>query len=140
MLLRNESRIIHSINVKLVFDDGKTRELELHECDDIQISYRKNGCIKNGVGKIRHIKPYIYNKKWNSCCSRRESAIIVVDMSEDYVSYVEKIDLFDILDVRIVDPSSLPTESSNSSDFDVTPGGCRVGCPITNKGVVASND
>lgn len=134
MLLRNESRVRNFIDIKLVFDDNRTRELEIHELDKIQISYRKNGCIKCGVGVVRDIKPYAYTKKFPFC--RKESAVITVDMSEDHVCCVDKIDMFDIIDVRKVVIDDSDKETSSDKDFDIRGEGCRVGCQITADGVI----
>ena len=97
MLLRNDSRIKHSIQIRLVFDDNRRRLLEIHEFDKVQISYRKNGRIKFGYGIIKKIKPYVYTKKW---FSKKESAIIEIDMSSENNSKVECIDMYDIIDIR----------------------------------------
>lgn len=121
MLLRNESRISHSIQIKLVFDDNRKRELEIQECDCVQVSYRKNGCIRQGVGVIRKIEPYIHTKKFSFCA--RESAIITLDMSEDHVCCVDKFDMYDIIDIRKVQVSK-PEDDDNITepDFDVNHG------------------
>lgn len=100
MLLRNESRVKHSIDIKLVFDDNTIKELEIHESDCVHVSYRRNGCLKCGVGVIREIKPYI--RKF--CCEIIESATIILDMSEENNAHIEKIDLDDIVDIDIVYP------------------------------------
>lgn len=101
MLLRNESQVKHSIEVKLVFDDNTTRELELNVGDFIHVSYNRNGCVKCGMGVIRRIEPYI--KKW--CCGEpKVTAHIVLDMSQDNHACVDKIELSDIVDVQIVYP------------------------------------
>lgn len=127
MLLRNESRIRHSIQIKLVFDDNRKRELEIQECDCVQVSYRKNGCIRQGVGVIRKIEPYIHHKKF-SCCAR-ESAVITLDMSEDHVCCVDKFDIYDIIDIRKVQISKPEDDDNNITepDFDVN-NGCQCGC------------
>ena len=134
MLLRNESRVKHSIDIKLVYDDNRTRELELNEGDFIQISYRKNGCATCGVGTIRNIKTYSYSRKFPFC--KRESAVITLDMSEDYTCCVDKIDMFDIIDVRHVKKFEQDDVERSDSDFDVTGSKNTTGCPITCKGVV----
>ena len=143
MLLRNESRIKHSIQIKLVFDDDRVRELEISEFDHVQVSYRKNGCIRQGVGIIREIKPYIPSKKWSFCKRIAESAIIALDMSEDLVSCVDKFDMQDIIDIRKImkhcccnccsDKDNTETDTEDEID------GCIVGCPVTDKGVVISD-
>lgn len=137
MLLRNESRVKHSIDINLVHDDDRVRKLELNEGDYIQISYRKDGRVKCGVGTIRRIETSIYAKRFPFC--KRETAIITLDMSEDYTSCIAKINMFDIIDVRHVTPlgSNDSDCSSGNPDFDVTT--CNkghVGCIITEKGVV----
>ena len=38
MLLRNESRVKHVIEIKLVFDDNTTREIEIHEGECVHVS------------------------------------------------------------------------------------------------------
>lgn len=133
MLLRNESRVRHSIDIKLVFDDNRVRKLEINEGDYVQVSYRKNGCIKCGVGIIRDIKAYIHSKKWPFC--KRESAVITLDMSEDFISCIDKIDMFDIIDIRKIEYDNT-TDDNPNPDFDVKFNNNIVGCPITSKGVV----
>lgn len=138
MLLRNESRIRHSISVKLVFDDDRVRELEINEGDYIQISYKKNGHVACGVGTVRDIKTYVYTKKWPFC--KRESAIITLDMSEDYKCCVDKIDMYDIIDVRQVQQfTDDEYECSSKPDFNVRSNKSMVGCPVTCKGVTVSD-
>ena len=134
MLLRNESRIIHSINIKLVFDDNRTRELVINEYDHIQVSYRKNGCIQCGVGIIRKIKPYVHSKRFPFC--KRASAIITLDMSEDLVSWVDKFDLYDIIDIRKIEPQQ-PDEEIDP-DFTVN-NSCCENCPM-NKDESSDNE
>ena len=108
MLLRNESRVKHIVQIRLVFDDNTKCELEIQEGDYVQISYRKNGCLRQSDGIIRKITPYIHTKKL-SCCIKEnyESAVITLDMSEEYECRVEKIDILDIIDIKI-----LPTDES----------------------------
>lgn len=102
MLLRNESKVKHSIEIKLVFDDNTSKELEIHSGDCVKVSYRRNGCVKCGVGVIRHIMPNL--KKY---CNNKivESATIVIDMSEENAAFVCKIDLDDILDISLAYPN-----------------------------------
>ena len=147
MLLRNESRIKHSIQIKLIFDDNRQRELEIQESDCVQVSYRKNGCLKQGVGVIRKIEPYVHTKKFSFC---KESAVITLDMSEDYVCCSDRIDLYDIIDIRKVKIVQPDSDNNTKPDFEINNGcgcGCckpkpipkpsnRVGAVITNKGVV----
>ena len=73
MLLRNESRVKHVIEIKLVFDDNTTREIEIHEGECVHVSYKRNGCVKYGVGVIRKINAHI--KK--TCRGLIETAVIV---------------------------------------------------------------
>lgn len=153
MLLRNESRIKHVIQIKLVFDDNTQRELEIQERDCVQVSYRRNGCLRQGVGIIKEIKPYIHTKKFSLC--KRESAVITLDMSEGYVCCVDKIDLFDIVDIRKVHVCKCKSGNSDSNNED-NKGCCcchhhhhddqeqdqqntNVGAVITEKGVVIND-
>lgn len=126
MLLRNESRIRHSIQIKLVFDDNRKRELEIQECDCVQVSYRKNGCIRQGVGIIRKIEPYVHTKKFSFCKSG--SAVITLDMSEDHVCCVDKFDMYDIIDIRKVQINKPEDDNEiTEPDFDIN-NGCNCGC------------
>lgn len=134
MLLRNESRIKHTIEIKLVFDDNRTREIEINVCDQVQMSYKKNGCLKQAVGVIRDIKPYVHTKRYPFC--KRESAIITLDMSEDYVCCSDKIDLYDIIDIRKLNDGCCCESKTEEPDFTVRSPKCRVGYPVTNKEVV----
>lgn len=165
MLLRNESRVKHSIDIKLVFDDNMTRELEIHESDCVKVSYRRNGCLKCGVGIIREIKPTI-RAKYRCCDSDLlESAVIVLDMSEENNACIVKIDLEDIVDIQIVYPcccqipnmnkpskpqcncglegcqcNKEPEPPKNECNCTCEPSvqySCLVGTPITNRGVIA---
>lgn len=101
MLLRNDSRVIHSIAIKLVFDDSLVRELTIQEGDYVNVSYRKNGCVKCGVGMVKSIRPYAFTKTWT--CAK-ESATIIVDMSTDLQSNIDSFDMFDIVDIRKILP------------------------------------
>lgn len=98
MLLRNESKVKHSILIKLVFDDNLTRELEIQEGDYIQVSYRKNGCLKCGVGVIKKIKYY------GLAFKRKDSAIITLDMSTNLECNIDSFDIQDIIDIRTIIP------------------------------------
>ena len=113
MLLRNESKVKYSIQIRLIFDDDRRRNLEIQVGDKIQVSYRRNGRIKCDIGIIKEIKPYIHSKRWHF--SKKESAIIIVDMSEENVAMLEKIDMYDIIDIRKI----LPTESETEPDFEI---------------------
>ena len=99
MLLRNESRVKHSIEIKLVFDDNTCRELEIHEGEFIKISYRKDGYVKHGIGLIREIKIYTKFR-----CPDRRNAAIVLDMSKNNNAQMEIIELDDIIDVEFAYP------------------------------------
>ena len=144
MLLRNESKVKHSIDIKLVFDDNTTKELELQEGNFIHVSYRRNGCLKCGLGVIRKIEPYI--KKW--CCGEPKiTAYIVLDMSEDNNACIDKVELCDIVDVDIMYPDcscpSLETPIKPPCDCASCPckepnahPTCVTGSAVTNKGVV----
>lgn len=150
MLLRNESKVRHFIEIILVFDDNTTRELEIHEGELVHVTYRRNGCVKHGDGIIREIKPYI--KK--ICCGIIESAIIVLDMSQDNLACVEKIELDDIIDITQfcchcpdIDknspcncgcdcsrPTTPPKDDCNCNKVQYS---CVTGAALTNRGVVA---
>ena len=136
MLLRNESRIKHTIEIKLVFDDGRTREVEINVGDEVQVSYRKNGCLRQAVGVIREIKPYSHTKKFPFC--HRESAVIKLDMSEDLVCCVDKIDLFDIIDIRKLnaEKTCCCECQTTESEYEIKSSKCKVGCAVTGEEVV----
>lgn len=104
MLLRNESKVKHSIDIKLVFDDNTTRELELNVGDFVHVSYRRNGSLKYGIGIIKRIEPYIKKFFHCDCHNVCESAMIVLDMSENNMACVEKIELNDIVDIKLMYP------------------------------------
>lgn len=143
MLLRNDSTVKHSIMIKLVFDDGLTRELEIQENDYIQVSYRKNGCMKCGVGIIKNIKPYFFTKRW---IHQKESAVITLDMSSDLECNIDSFDIQDIIDIRKITPVDCNCcccccSSGNIVKPDnkpVIPVSAK-GCPITYKGVRVSD-
>mgnify|MGYP003304112510 CR=1 FL=1 len=103
MLLWNKSTIKHYININLEFDDNTTKSLDIHEGEIVEIKYRRNDCIRTGVGMIKHIKPFI--KRSFNCNRQIESAYIVLDMSKNNLACTDKIELFDILDVNFVYPN-----------------------------------
>lgn len=134
MLLRNESTIKHYININLTFDDNTTKSLDIHEGEIVEIKYRRNDCIRTGVGMIKHIKPFI--KRSFKCNRQIESAYIVLDMSQNNLACTDKIELFDILDVNFVYPEfcpAFPSESTSgcqchkTEDTESTEDGCRCG-------------
>ena len=162
MLLRNESKVKHSIEIKLVFDDNTKRELEIHVGECVQVSYRRNGCVRCGMGLIRDIVPYL--KKY--CQKPVESASIILDMSDDNEACVDRIDLDDIIDIKLVYPCGCPypiieepqkpqrpccDDNCKCNKIEEPPKGCDrchcekqkvqysclVGAVVTNKGVVA---
>lgn len=99
MLLRNESRLKHIIHIKLVFDDKSVKELDLLEGDYVQVSYRKDCCMKNRVGVIKKIVPY---HDWK--CRHRELAMITLDMSTDLHCEVDTFSIADIIDITQITP------------------------------------
>lgn len=146
MLLRNESKVRHSIDIKLVFDDNTTRELQVYEGLCVHVSYRKNGCLRCGTGVITEIKPYI--KRFR--CRTIESAVITLDMSEENYAHVDKIELDDIIDIKVIcycdccpenqEKPEPPKPQCPCMDKCKEPKvhySCLVGTPITNKGVIA---
>lgn len=135
MLIRNESRMMIILDIKLVFDDNTTRELQVKQFDCVQVSYRKNGCVRCGTGIIREIEPYIKHNYDPVCCCNKHSARITLDMSSDHVACVEKIDLYDIIDIRQVSLEDAKPGFTDS-DFTVTGACCMTGCPNKDKEVV----
>lgn len=125
MLLRNESIVKHSIQVKLVFDDNIIRELDINVGDFVHTSYRKNGCVRCGMGVIRKIEPYI-KKYYDSCCCKNpvESAVIILDMSTENNAYVEKINLEDIIDIDFVYPCCCTIPDVGINDIPEVPVSC----------------
>ena len=123
MLLRNESKVKHSIDIKLVFDDNTCRELEIHEGEFVKVSYRRNGCVKHGMGIIREIKPYVTKFR----CPCGANAIIVLDMSENNNAHVEAIKLDDIIDIEFAQPNCNCSELKPSTD-ETCCGGCNCHC------------
>ena len=97
MLLRNESRVRHSIMIKLVYDDNSVCETEVQEGDFIQVSYRKNGCVKNGVGRIKKIKH-------TGPINCKDNAVITIDMSTDLEAHLDAFELRDIIKIRNIEP------------------------------------
>ena len=158
MLIRNESKVKHSIDIKLVFDDNTIKELEIHEGDCVHVSYKRNDCVKCGVGVIRKIKPIIRAKF--SCCDSQlsESASITIDMSENNMACVDKFELDDIIDIKILYPcccqipnTELPQcpciKSPKDPECTCKPSvcpcesdiqySCVTGSALTNRGVIA---
>lgn len=135
MLLRNESKVKHSILIKLVFDDNLTRELEIQEDDYIQVSYRKNGCLKCGVGVIKKIKHY------NLAFKRKDSAIITLDMSTNLECNIDSFDIQDIIDVRKIIPidCNCCCCGNETSDTKLSTPIPDCGYPVTYKGVKISD-
>lgn len=147
MLLRNESKVKHSIDIKLVFDDNTTRELELNVGDFIHVTYRRNGYLKCGIGIVKKIEPYI---KKIRCSEPIITSLIVVDMSENNKACIDKIELDDIVDIKFVypccqcPPVEMPPSKPQCSckenccckESEVQYS-CVVGSVVTNKGVVA---
>ena len=151
MLLRNESTIKHYININLVFDDNTTKSLDIHEGEIVEVKYRRNDCIRTGVGMIKHIKPFV--KRSFKCNRQIESAYIVLDMSQNNLACTDKIELFDILDINFVYPNYCPPSTepstgncpcdkvetpqpSDSCRCQKTHYSCLVGGAVTNKGVI----
>lgn len=159
MLLRNESSVRHSIHIKLVFDDGSKRELYIHEGDLVEVKYRHNCSCVLGKGIIRKIEPYVTYPYCNdsnvvnympySRCAVnhiKESAIIYVDMSMDHNCCMKKIDLKDIVDIKLLYDCNCPVEKPEppcchkphhpKPECPTVQYSCFVGSPLTNKGVL----
>ena len=102
MLLRNKSKVNHSIHIDLVFDDNKRKQLDIHEFDYIRVIYKHNDCKKHAIGRVKEIRPYLRSK----CCSNQceESAIIIMDCSEYFEAEVIKFDIKDIIDIMKLTP------------------------------------
>ena len=103
MLLRNESKVLHSVHIKLVFDDMKMKELDIYETDYVRVDYRKNGCKESVTGSIIDIIPYV-KSKCRCDFDRKESAIIKVDASKEFNSEVVAFDISDIIDITKLIP------------------------------------
>lgn len=105
MLIRNDSRVNYSIDIKLLFDDNSTKELTIKESDYIHVTYRKNGCVHCGIGTITRITPY-FRTRWDKC-SAKSSAIITIDMSKQNDAHIEQINLYDIIDVYLLEKEEI---------------------------------
>ena len=119
MLLRNESKVYHSVHIKLVFDDASAKELDIYKTDYVRVDYRKNGCKESVTGAIVDIIPYIKSKC--TCDDRRESALIKVDASKDFNSDIAVFDIGDIIDITKLTPvhcccCQCGNKNDNSSD------------------------
>ena len=128
MLLRNESLVKHYITVNLVFDDNTNKTLDIHEGEIVKVKYRKNGHVECGVGIIRQIKPFV---RRSYRCNRQvqiESAYILLDMSQDNLACIDKIDLCDIIDIEFIYPDCpcpIPPLDPPKNDCNCRPGcGC----------------
>ena len=100
------------------------------------MSYRKNGCLKQAVGIIKEIKPYTHTKRFPFC--KHESAIIILDMSEDLMCCVDKIDLYDIIDIRKINNQCCCGCEVQKPEKPTRGMKCVVGGPLTNKEVVSN--
>ena len=121
MLLRNESKVKHSIDIKLVFDDNSVRELSIHEGEYVYITYRHDGCIFCGTGIIRKISPFLKRYCFDKVV---ESAVIELDMSETNCAFMEKIELDDIIDIKLVYPCGCIVPESGLNDKPITTPDC----------------
>ena len=141
MLLRNESKVRHFIEINLTFDDKQNKNMILNEGDRIQVSYRKDGRVAAGVGKITEI----ITRHIHKCngFGHKERAFIKVDMSEECAALSETIDIRDIIDINKVRLTTAPCPDMDEEidpGFSVQP--CRpgvVGMPIAPGGAVNGN-
>ena len=102
MLLRNESRVRHFVEINLTYDDKESNNLIVNEGDNVAISFRKNGRIAMGEGKITEIK--VQHRARCNGFGMKETAILEIDMSGDCNSQTESVDIRDIIDIRKLVP------------------------------------
>ena len=135
MLLRNESKILYSLLVHLVFDDYTYKETEIKIGDIVDLSFRRNQCKLSSKGKITNIKPIVKSEKAFECIPTEYNinnalpeidAIIYIDSSTEYESFKVQIKLSDILDintvndeeVKVVDPNAPVVEPDEPTKGD----------------------
>lgn len=135
MLLRNESKILYSLLVHLVFDDYTYKEAEIKINDIVDLSFRRNQCKLSSKGKITNIKPIVKSEKAFECIPTEYNinnalpeidAIIYIDSSTEYESFKVQIKLSDVLDintindveVKAVDPNAPVVEPDESAKDD----------------------
>lgn len=113
MLLRNESKLLYSVSIDLIFDDDTELHRVLHEGDVFQITYRHNSNKITNVGKLVQIKPVIkkelINKSQQCNChfNSNPTAILVMDFSIEKVANLQEIAITDI--IKIADRPSINT-------------------------------
>ena len=112
MLLRNESKVLFEVMIKLVFDDDTYKEIIVKEDDILEFKYRIDGNAVIALGKIVSINPvilrgstpttcdYVCNA---SCCINSNlpeiEVIFTIDASTEMNCGVFKVKLSDILDI-----------------------------------------
>lgn len=136
MLIRNESRVRHFIEINLTYDDKENTNMIVNENDVVTISYRRNGRIHVGTGKITDIK--IHHRKKRNGFGMKESAILIIDMSGECSSRTENIDIRDIIDIKKLVPKKCKNICDVDPSFVVSPKDevGVVGMPISPGGVI----
>ncbi len=142
MLLRNESKVRHFVEINLTYDDKAKKELIVHEGDCVDISYRRNGRVAVGSGKIKNIIVKQYTK--SNGFGTGETAILEIDMSSNCKAETDEINIRDIIDINLKTDNEA---TYPDMDDEIDPGfgvhQCHrvaaVGMPVTPGGVVKND-
>lgn len=95
MLLSIKYDVINSLDIKLAFDDGNTKEEHVSIGDVVDVSYNKNGCKKSMEGIVKQIVT-----GQDPC--KRQTWYMIVDASNYGRAMLEKIEIGKILDLEVI--------------------------------------
>lgn len=101
MLLKNKSYIEKIVHIELEYDDGTIKKGCIKKGTRMHITFRRDGKLIHGYGKIVDISENIH---YVSCNNPVHSPIIVFNMSSCFRSKEYKIRLSDIIDFMISPP------------------------------------
>ena len=126
MLLRNESKVLFEVMIKLVFDDDTYKEAVVKEDDILEFKYRIDGNTATALGKIVSINPVILRDFIppcdcgcsTSCCEKSNlpeiEVIFTVDASTEMNCGIFKVKLSDILDIYTLNSETINPVDPNA--------------------------
>lgn len=112
MLLQNNSQLLFSVDIRLLFDDGSTKSGVFNVNDYLLLKFNYNGNKLLKACKLLDIRPVVMNTQPESYSSK-----LVIDCSDKFAAKRLIIPTKDILNFRIVNKDFI---DSLAPDYKVT--------------------
>lgn len=98
MLIENNTQVLFAVEVKLVFDSGKKKDVVVEEGDYLIMQFMYNGNKLRRACRVIGIQPVILETQPVSY-----AASLIIDASEKFGAQRLRVASKDILDIRVVD-------------------------------------